>query len=188
MHLGDAASWATIFGVPIALGMFWYTIRGAINSRQRELRSNLRAVLRDVSSAVYEYPIESHRRTAERTLVEASKKLEVIRDEGILSPKPRYIYYLQITLYDLGTREENFRRAETAFAQAMPADQWAELRPNFDRKTEEMVTYVSRVSRKFREITHRMDNGNVFTFWHYRLLPPYISRKPERRRRHPSEE
>ncbi len=178
MHLGDTASWATIIGVPIALVVGWFTIRGAISTRQRELRGRLREVLRDVSKACDDYPTEDFRRTACHTFSETASKLAVIRDEGILSPKPRYLYYLQFTLYDLSTREEAFRSAETSFAMVMSAGDRAELRPNFNRKTDEMLTYVSRVATKFREITRRMDNGNIFTYWHYRLLPPCISKKP----------
>lgn len=181
MHLGDAASWATIIGLPIAVIVGWFTIRTAISKRQRELRGRLREVLREVSNACDDYPVEDSRRTACRAFLKASNSLEVIRDEGILSPKSRYIHYLQITLYDLGTREDAFRSAANSFAMMMSAEEHAQLRPNFDRTTDEMLTYASRVAIKFRNITRRMDNGNIFTYWHYRLLPPFISRKRDTR-------
>lgn len=186
MQLGDAASWATIIGVPIALIGLWLTIRSAVSKRQRELRGQLREVLRKVSDACYWYPIEQERRTACRVLREASEALKVIEDEGIRSPNRHQIKELHQNLYDLATREEAFTRAEPMFAMAMSPEERANLRPNFNRGTENLLRYVSRLAAHYRKVTSKMDNGNIFTYWHYRLLPPYIikGREPRRRRPH----
>ena len=177
MHLGDAASWATIIGTLVAAVALLISIRSAVSKRQRELRGRLREVLRRVSDACHDYPIEQRRRTACRVLLEASEELKVIEDEGIKSPTPRQIKELHLSMYDLATREEAFTNAEPMFAMAMSAEERGQLRPNFERSTTILLRYVTRLAACYRKATRKMDNANIFTYWHYRLLPPFIVRR-----------
>jgi hypothetical protein len=160
MHLGDSASWATIIGTAVALAGLLFTTRQAISNRQRELRGRLREVLRPVSEACDEY---RWRRIAARdALYDATVKLKVIVDEGILSPSPRRIRNLQQWILDLGNA--------AAFLDE------EELKAPLDDKTEKLLSDVASLSNKYRHATIKMDNGHIETYLHYRIIGPFVRR------------
>jgi hypothetical protein len=187
MQLGDAASWATIIGLFVAVVVGWITIRAAINQRQRELRGQLREVLRDVSRACDDYRIADWRPRASAALLKACERVRVIEDEGIRSPKAAQIRELHQDLYDLGTREQAAESLRRYMYPGMSAEQASESKQNFNKGTEDLVRYLTRLADHYRKVTRKMDNGNVFTYWHYRLLPPFIirGREPRIKRRGP---
>lgn len=174
MKFGDLAWWmaALAIAVPAFLG-----IRSAVSKRQRELRGQLREVLRDVSKACSDYEISDWRPAASRVLLEAVDKLKIIEDEGIRSPSRRQIRELHLSLYDLGTSQSTRERLNSFLPPVMPPDQMAASIKAYTERAESNRIYIERLAECYRKATAKMDNGNVFTYWHYRLLPPFIVRR-----------
>ncbi|SHX33201.1 Uncharacterised protein [Mycobacteroides abscessus subsp. bolletii] len=170
----DLAWWmaALAIAVPALL-----SIRSAVSKRQRELRGQLRAVLRDVSKACKNYEIKDWRQAASRAMLEAVEKLKIIEDEGIRSPSPRQIKELHLALYDLGTTQESRARFEAMRPAVLGPEQMADSMKAVAHRTEVNRRYVERLAECYRKATARMDNGNILTYWRYRLLPPFIVRR-----------
>jgi hypothetical protein len=177
MKVGDPEWWVLVITAAIALIAVLLSWRSAVSKRQRDLRAQLREVLREVSEACDDYRISDWRPRASQRLADAAKALKVIEDERIASPNPRQIRELQIWVEDLSTREEGLRILPSRLQYVMPADQAAASIQGFEAGTKAVVRYVSRLSAKYRHVTAKMDNGNLLTYWHYRLIPPFIIRE-----------
>jgi hypothetical protein len=173
MNVGGVEWWMAAIAIAVPV---LFAARSAVNKRQRELRGRLRVVLHRVIEACDNYPIEDYRRTACRELREASEELKVIRHDGILSPKRRQLYELQWSIYDLATREEAWLSAGPMLAQATPPEERDQMQPNFEKSTDILLRYVERLSANFRRAINRMDNGNILTYWRYRLWGSFIVR------------
>lgn len=163
----------------------FFGFRSAVSKRQRELRGQLREVLRDVSKACSDYEISAWRPTASRVLLEAAEKLKIIEDEGIRSPSRRQIQELHLSLYDLGTSQSARERLNSHLPSIMGPEQMEASMKAYRERAEANRIYIKRLAECYRKATARMDNGGVFTYWHYRLIPPLIIRngRPENRSR-----
>jgi hypothetical protein len=174
MNLGDLAWWMAAIAIAVPVLM---SARSGVSKRQRELRGQLREVLRDVSKACDQYVIADWRRSASAVLRDASEKLKVIHDEGILSPSPRQVHELQQSLWDLATRDEANEKITAYLRGGMSPEQRAQSLRGFADSTETLLRYVTRLAAKYGAVTRKMDNGNILTYWRYRLLPPFIVRR-----------
>ncbi|MFD6198382.1 hypothetical protein ACFWE3_16945 [Mycobacteriaceae bacterium NPDC060252] len=153
------------------------SFRSAVSKRQRELRKQLREVLRDVSKACHDYQISDWRPGASTVLMEAVDRLKVIEDEGIRSPSARQIRELHLSIYDLGTSQASRERLNSYLPPLMSPDQMAASMKAYTKGTESNRVYIERLAECYRKATARMDNGNILTYWHYRILPPFIVRR-----------
>jgi hypothetical protein len=177
MHLGDFASWAAIIGAGVGATGLLFTASRAVSRRQRELRGQLREVLRVVSEACDDYDYADRRVSASLRLRDAAEKIKVIHDEGILSPSPPQIDHFQKYVEALAGQAQ----ASTHFVQTVGSmvgpEERERLRAGQERNTEMMLRYVARMSDKYRHVTRKMDNGHIETYLHYRLLAPFIVRR-----------
>jgi hypothetical protein len=193
MQVGDPEWWVLVITAAIALVAVLTSWRSAVSKRQRDLRGQLREVLREVSDACDDYAIADWRPRSSQRLAEAAKRLKIIEDEGILSPNRRQIRELQLWVWDLSTRDEATRTLPASLQYVMSPDELEASMQGHRAGTEAVVRYVSRLSAKYRHVTGKMDNGWLPTYWHYRLIPPFIIREnPQdpngyRRRRRPGE-
>lgn len=168
--------WAVIIlGVIGALGLL-YNWRQAVSKRQRELRGQLREVLRDVSQACDDYDFADQRQSASVRLREASERLKLIHDEGILSPSPWQMAGLQRWVEQLSGQAHAAANFASLLGMTRPPDQAAQLRQGLDHQTKKMQRYVAALAAEYRRATAKMDNGHVETYLRYRIIGPFIRR------------
>jgi hypothetical protein len=168
--------WAVIIGGVIAALMLAYNWRQAVSKRQRELRGQLREVLRDVSQACDDYDFADRRESASVRLREASDRLKVIHDEGILSPSPWQMAGLQRWVEAFSGQTHAAANFASMIGTMVPPDEAAHLREGLDYQTERMQRYVAALAAKYRRATAKMDNGHVETYLRYRIIGPFIRR------------
>ncbi len=165
-----------IIGGAIAVLGLAYNWRQAVGKRQRELRGQLREVLREVSQACDDYDFADQRQAASIALREASERLKVIHDEGILSPSPWQMAGLQRWVEAFSGQADAAANFEGVVGMAPGPDEAARLREGLDYQTERMQRYVAALAARYRRATAKMDNGHVETYLRYRIIGPFVRR------------
>ncbi len=168
--------WAVIVGGALAFLGLAYNWRQAVSRRQRELRGQLREVLRDVSQACDDYDFADRRQSASIALREASERLKVIHDEGILSPSPLQMARFQGWVEAFSGQAHAAANFTGIVGMVQGAEEAAKLRAGLDYQTERMQKYVATLAARYRKATVKMDNGHVETYVHYRIIGPFVRR------------
>jgi hypothetical protein len=105
MHVGDAASWATIVALPVAVLAVVVPVAIAVGGRQRGLRQHLREILDPVVKACDEYRYGVDDYLTERFLRVTAEKLRTLSErDGLKSPNPFHIGQLRHILVDIANR------------------------------------------------------------------------------------
>jgi hypothetical protein len=109
MHVGDAASWAAIVGLPVAvIGVVVAVVvpmATAVGGRQRGLRQHLREILDSVVKACDEYQHGNDEYLTEGFLRTSAEKLRLLSArDGLKSPNANHIGQLRDILMDIANR------------------------------------------------------------------------------------
>jgi hypothetical protein len=109
MHVGDAASWATIVGLPVAvIGVAVAVVVPmviAVGGRQRGLRQHLREILDPLVKACDEYQCGVDDYLTEEFLRATAEKLRILsKRDGLKSPNANHIGQLLDILIDIANR------------------------------------------------------------------------------------
>jgi hypothetical protein len=99
----------TGFGLGILNGgvgviTLWRSRKEAVRTRQRGLRGQLREILREIDHRCNEYENGQTQYLNNTFAHEASNKLQVLSDEGLLSPGDTHLEQLQTLLREIGGR------------------------------------------------------------------------------------
>jgi hypothetical protein len=175
--LADWASRATILGLPVLVIGLFISARSAVSSRQRDLGERLRKVLRCVSKACDDYAYADRRNAVAVAFRDAAEQLDEIHDEGILSPNRRQIRELRSWVYDSFGRAHTVANFSTSIGSMVGPQERDTLKQNLEGTTPRVISWVGALSAKYLRATTSMDNGNILTYWRYRVLPPFIFRR-----------
>ncbi|GAB3227833.1 hypothetical protein [Mycolicibacterium hippocampi] len=172
MYAVLVAAITTAFG----FGYFLHGARAPIRERQRELRKQFRDVLHDLSNQFNSYHWSGE--ADPLVLQQASGKLEIIRNEGLVSPSDRHIEYLHTVVNGLALsfrddKQLNEMLGKLLIEQEDPTEVIVRMRAGQRQAFEELATMV----KEYRRATTKMDNGSKLIYFRYRFIPPYLQWK-----------
>lgn len=143
----------------------WRSRREAVRTRQRTLRGELRDILREIADACTEYEYGQKEFLHTELLRDAHRRLQRLRDEGLLSPGDTHLEQLQ-TLLD----EIKGRRDVPAELPPLPKDERERLLKVNQDRMDNAVARVHARARTYVAATTKMDNGSYLAYLRWRRL------------------
>ncbi|GFG50159.1 hypothetical protein CQY20_28350 [Mycolicibacterium agri] len=151
MTLDDAAAWANILALPLAVVGAFAAV--AALGRQRDLRQRLRVVLDQVFKACDEYQVGNDDYLTEDFLRTSAEKLRLLTfRDGLKSPNENHIGQLRDILLDIAGRFDLPSHLPTQKVSRQQREQWVEgnkqaLANEVEQAKRRSVTYLRAVNR-----------------------------------------
>lgn len=171
MHVGDAASWATIIGAAVpALALLVGLVTSFVKARsgnQRGLRDRLRQQLRQMDLACYVYFKREGWEAVKPPPQYSFHALEQIHQDGLLSPNRAHIERIKKMLREIRDSQTAMfaRPTDSIFSEPSP-DQQARLHRAFED--------LNSMTQAYLRALGKMDNtgvGGYWTYLRYRVTP-----------------
>jgi hypothetical protein len=156
MHVDDVAAWASIAGLGLALIAFLWTVRTWVTGRQRELRKQLRDVLRVAIRAAEDLRDGRRKKAAAQSLQNCVEKLRALQEEEIISPNPRRLAELA-GLYHTVSLMTDWSSGKHTFS--------------FGNGYSRLIYQTAAFSDLYIRATTKMDNFGYITYLRYRRAP-----------------
>jgi hypothetical protein len=170
MGLAEWASIATIAAVPITAIGIWFTGRGAVNARQRELRDRLRKQLRGMEQGCDAYFQRAGWQQIERMPQYSPQKLKEIQVDGLLSPNRAHIAGLKALLHEVSGRS----RMNPPLA-ALGREEYDRLVAVNQARLRQAFESLDTGVQQYLRALGKMDRGGFIGYWTYivyRFIPP----------------
>jgi hypothetical protein len=164
MTLGDAAAWANILALPLAIVGAFAAV--AALGRQRDLRQRLRVVLDQVFKACDEYQAGNDDYLTKDFVRKSAERLRLLTfRDGLKSPNENHINQLRDILSDIAARFDPPRPLPT---QVVPQEQQQQWLENNQQMLDHEIEQAKRRSVKYLRAVNRMDDFNYLIYLRFK--------------------
>lgn len=164
MTLDNAAAWANILALPLAVAGTFAAV--AALSRQRDLRQRLRLVLDQVFKACDEYQAGNDDYLTQDFLRKSAERLRLLTfRDGVKSPNENHINQLRDILSDIAGR---FDLPSNLPIQAVSQEQRQQWLANNEQMLDYEIEQAKRRSVKYIRAVNRMDDFNYLIYFRFK--------------------
>ena len=172
MHVGDAASWATIVGLPVAVIAVGVAVVVpmviAVGGRQRGLRQHLRELLDPLFKACDEHQRGNDEYLTEGFLRTNGEKLRLLSErDGLKSPNANHIGQLRDILMDIANR---FDVPQMLPSHGVSLEQRQQMLEANHQRFQLGVEQAKRRAATYIRAANRMDGWHYLTYLRFKCF------------------
>jgi hypothetical protein len=167
MKLEDAAAWATILALPLAIVGAFAAV--AALGRQRDLRQRLRVVLDQVFKACDEFQVGNDDYLTVDFLRKSAERLRLLTfRDGLKSPSENHMTQLRDILLDIASRFDLPSDLPNYPPQVVPPEQRQQWLENNKQMLDYQIEQAKRRSVKYLRAVNRMDDFNYLIYLRFK--------------------